>query len=52
MVGDVPLSQKFGHIYSISDKKGLPIYNFYIISPTSNLAWDLRLRRGLRDFKS
>lgn len=50
--GDVKFCQRFQWIYPISNKKGLPISYFYFeSSPSSNLAWDLGLRRGLRDFE-
>lgn len=50
--GEEILASKFQRIYSISYKKGLPLSNFYSMSSSSsNLAWDLGLRRGLRDFE-
>lgn len=48
--GDIPLCQKFGRMFSLSAKKGLPISSFYSIpSPASNVVWHLSLRRDIRD---
>lgn len=47
--GEKKLAFKFQRIYFISSKKGLPISCYSSINPSSNMAWDLGIHRGLRD---
>lgn len=50
--GEENLAFKLKRIFYISSNKGLPISSFYsFINPCSNLTWDLRLHRGLRDYE-